>query len=97
MPNVIRKTADFLGKTCSDKQVEELAHHLSFESMKNNPATNYELVVELNQKYKLIDVKGNFMRSGQVGEWKKEMSEDIVQQLNEWTKENFSNFNLDWE
>lgn len=50
----------------TDEQVEKLKHHLSFESMKNNPAVNYEEVIQINRRYNLIKESGSFMRSGEV-------------------------------
>ena len=42
LPSVIRRTAEFLGKTLTEEQVERLADHLSFKNMKNNKAVNKE-------------------------------------------------------
>jgi hypothetical protein len=50
LPAVIRKTARFLKKTLTDDGVSLLAEHLSFESMKNNPAVNKQDVVKTLQK-----------------------------------------------
>lgn len=66
LAGVIRRTAAFLGKQMDDDQVERLKQHLSFESMKNNPAVNYEEVIEINRRHKLITEDGTFMRSGTV-------------------------------
>ena len=49
LPEVIRKTAGFLGKTISPSQVTQLAEHLSFKSMKNNTAVNKEEFQELSK------------------------------------------------
>lgn len=88
LPNVLKKTADFLGKNLTKKQIDSLCDHLSFENMKNNRAVNYEEVVEINKKYKFVEAEGSFMRNGQVGEWKAKLSEEWVQRFDEWTDEN---------
>ena len=49
LPEVIRKTADFLDKTISPDQVTQLAEHLSFKNMKNNMAVNKEEFQELSK------------------------------------------------
>lgn len=86
MTSVIKETASFLNKELTPEQVELLRKHLSFESMKNNPAVNYEDVIEINRKYKLIQTEGNFMRSGQVGEWKQKMTPEWVEKFDKWSK-----------
>ncbi|CAG9859341.1 unnamed protein product [Phyllotreta striolata] len=64
LPSVIKEVADFLEKPLSPENISLLAEHLSFDSMKKNPAVNYEMVVNLNRKYKFTDTDGCFMRSG---------------------------------
>jgi len=81
----IRRTAQFLGKELTDKQVLVLEDHLSFNSMKNNKAVNFEPIVEF---YKtdlnyLVDVKGSFIRSGMVGEGKQKMSPGFIKVFDE--------------
>lgn len=88
LPVVIRQVADFLGKPLTEDQIERLSNHLSFENMKNNPAVNFELIVSLNRKYKLIDCDGEFMRSGKVGDYKAKMTPEIINKFDEWTVEN---------
>ncbi|XP_059489703.1 luciferin sulfotransferase-like isoform X2 [Neocloeon triangulifer] len=98
LPSVIRKTAEFLGKNLSDAKVEILTEHLSFNSMKNNPAVNYEDVVEINRKYNLIDKeeieKGAFMRKGSVGDYKGQMSKDMISRFDNWTETNLKGTGL---
>jgi len=67
LPGVIQRVGAFLERPpLSEEQLQKLAHHLSFESMKNNPATNYEELVKLNRQNNLIQEDGCFMRSGKV-------------------------------
>ena len=42
LPAVIRRTASFLDKKITDTDVQRLANHLDFDSMKNNKAVNKE-------------------------------------------------------
>lgn len=86
LPSVIRKVAKFLDKDYSEEQVATLAKHLSFDSMKNNPAVNYESVIETNKKYGLTDAKGNFMRSGKVGDSKTHLTAEQLEEINQWSK-----------
>lgn len=91
---MIRKTADFLGKQLKSDEVDILKDHLSFASMKTNPAVNYEEAVELNKKLKLIQADGQFMRSGQVDQWKEKMSGEVIERFDKWTVENLKNTDL---
>ncbi|KAI5694330.1 hypothetical protein M8J75_015161 [Diaphorina citri] len=87
--SVITQVATHLDKSLTDDQVDILKQHLSFESMKSNPATNYEFAIDFNKENKLIDDKfcaGKFMRSGQVGGWKAVMTPEIAEQFDAWTR-----------
>lgn len=61
---MIKVTAKFFGKEFTQEQIDVLCDHLSFNSMKNNPAVNYEAVVEVNRIFDLIPANGEFMRKG---------------------------------
>ncbi|XP_050517028.1 luciferin sulfotransferase-like isoform X2 [Diabrotica virgifera virgifera] len=88
LPSIIKEVADFLETPLTPEQITTLSDHLSFESMKKNPAVNYEMIVSLNRKFKLIECDGTFMRSGKVGDYKAKMSPEIIQAFDEWTAEN---------
>nr|XP_012143925.1 PREDICTED: estrogen sulfotransferase, testis isoform-like [Megachile rotundata]XP_012143926.1 PREDICTED: estrogen sulfotransferase, testis isoform-like [Megachile rotundata]XP_012143927.1 PREDICTED: estrogen sulfotransferase, testis isoform-like [Megachile rotundata] len=91
---VIKKSAAFLNKSVSDDQMKLLLDHLSFASMKANPAVNYEHVVENIKKRREVVGNDKFIRSGKVGQWKEEMPENIIQQFDKMTKEKLSVHNL---
>ncbi|XP_030749750.1 sulfotransferase family cytosolic 1B member 1-like [Sitophilus oryzae] len=91
LPSAIRATAKFLEKDLNENQVDILTDHLSFDSMKKNPAVNYELVTELNKKYKLIEQEGMFMRSGSVGGYKTVMSPELIEEFDRWIRTNTKN------
>lgn len=96
LPKEIRKVANFLNKSLSDQQVEILNQHLSFESMRNNKSVNYEMIQELNKKYNLTQGEGIFMRSGRVGDYKAHMTDEMIQQFDEWTKKNTEGTGLNY-
>ncbi|GFR69498.1 amine sulfotransferase [Elysia marginata] len=75
----VRIIAKFLEKQLTDKQVETIVRHCSFLNMKNNSAVNYDWLKKRNLANKDV----NFMRKGQVGDWKNHLSEDIVRRLDE--------------
>jgi len=83
-----------LGKELSEAEVSLLAEHLSFDSMKNNPAVNYEAVMDINRKFNLTSEDGHFMRSGQVGNYKETMSPEMILEFDQWTQENLAGSTL---
>ena len=68
----------FLGKTLSDDEIEAIADHTSFGKMKANPMTN---------KTNMDDVKGEFMRKGIVGDWKKHFTAEENNYVEDLLKE----------
>lgn len=89
LEEVLRKVAQFLNRSLSNAQIATLAHHLSFESMRKNPAVNYELVMDFNKKHNLTQSdEGCFMRSGKVGDYKGKMSAEMERRFDKWTTEN---------
>ncbi|XP_063238070.1 luciferin sulfotransferase-like [Bacillus rossius redtenbacheri] len=94
LPSVIRRTADFLERKLSDEDVDVLAEHLSFDSMRKNRSVNYEEVVEINRNFGLIPAEGQFMRAGRVGEWRAAMSPELVRQFDAWTEEHLAGTGL---
>ncbi|XP_014205449.1 sulfotransferase 1C4-like [Copidosoma floridanum] len=95
LPSVIRKTANFLGKSLTDQKVRELEDHLSFASMKKNPALNLNHVAGIINEKKMFGTnfkaEGDFLRKGLVGQWKTEMSEELIKKFDDWTEEKLKN------
>jgi estrone sulfotransferase len=85
---VIRKTGQFLGKELSKEAVEQLAEHLSFGSMKTNPAINLEDFARIErERYGLLEQPDlQFIRQGETGSWWKEMTQDMSDRLDAWTR-----------
>ncbi|XP_054848483.1 sulfotransferase 1B1-like isoform X2 [Eublepharis macularius] len=62
----IRRVKDFLEVDLPEAIVQKIAHHTSFQVMKDNPMTNFE-----NVPSTIFDrTKSSFMRKGEVGDWK---------------------------
>ncbi|XP_067007721.2 luciferin sulfotransferase [Anabrus simplex] len=89
LSGIIRTTADFLGKTLSENDVNRLEEHLSFGSMKKNPAVNLEPMLEKKNGPSFLRDSGlHFIRKGEVGDWKNHMSSDLAARFDSWTEEN---------
>lgn len=48
LPKVIKDVAKFLGKSISDADIPKLTDHLSLDSMKKNPMTNFEKEISVS-------------------------------------------------
>ncbi|KAJ6638675.1 Luciferin sulfotransferase [Pseudolycoriella hygida] len=77
---VIEKTAEFLGKSYSEKELFKLADHLSFDSMKES--SSFDLAQWVGTK---TDFR--FIRKGIVGSYREEMSQEYIDKFDEWTHE----------
>lgn len=88
--SVIKTVAKFLKKDLPEEKIPQLLDHLSFESMKNNRAVNQQDKIESRMKHKLVPEKGSFMRSGQAQKYKDEMSTELIEQFDKWTKFNIT-------
>ena len=77
--SVLRRTAAFLGTNIPDGKEDAVLDHLSFESMKNNPAVNLEDFVKPKNA-----AEDAFIRKGETGSWKKRLNEEQVARMNEW-------------
>ena len=79
----LRKMADFIGKSPSNDLLEKIKDHISFDNMRNNEAVN---------SAHNPTIKGDFIRKGKVGEWKKVLtvaqSEEIDRVYEQRLKEN---------
>ncbi|XP_074655746.1 sulfotransferase 1C2-like [Tubulanus polymorphus] len=60
----ILKICAFLGKTLSDDKIDNIIKQTSFESMRDNPMTDYSQLKEQDNKI------CPFMRKGKIGDWK---------------------------
>jgi len=88
LPGIVDRTASFLGKTLTPEDKEKLLDHLSFEKMKANPHVNMDEITYYLTTQHGIPRKTHFMRKGQVGSWKEELSPSSINKLNEWISQN---------
>ncbi|XP_037071830.1 luciferin sulfotransferase-like [Pollicipes pollicipes] len=81
MPGTLRRVAAFLGKQLTDEQVGQLCSHLDFAGMKNNKHANSLMYQDAG----ILDMP-SFIREGQVGSWKQQLSADTDRRLNDWIR-----------
>lgn len=83
--DTIRKVTKFLEKPLSNDDIQRLIEFLSFDSMKENEACNFELLLENTRGKKYFDTVGqHFIRKGQVGDWKNYMTPEMSQRFDDW-------------
>lgn len=87
LKSVVKKTAEFFGKSFTQQQIDELCNHLSFENMKTNTTVNKEKELSLWSK---SDGNFSFLRKGRVGSFKEELTAEENQKLDEYL--NFPDF-----
>jgi hypothetical protein len=73
----VQKIADFLGKELSPEQVSAIVAHTSFETMRKNPMIS-------GSKMDKVPGETDFMRKGQVGDWKRYFSADQDARMDAW-------------
>uniref|UniRef100_T1II80 Sulfotransferase domain-containing protein n=1 Tax=Strigamia maritima TaxID=126957 RepID=T1II80_STRMM len=81
---VIEEMAEFLNKSVSKNEIKMIADHCKFDNMKQNPAANRTGF----QQEQAINNDFVFMRKGIVGNWKTEMSLELVTKIDKWIIEN---------
>lgn len=76
-----------------------LEDHLSFNSMKNNPALNLEPILAMMDKPHLNSENPDetFIRKGKVGDWKNYMSEELSARFDKFTEDNLKGTDLIFE
>lgn len=85
---MVQQTADFLNCTLNSEEMKQLCEHLSFESMKNNPSVSHEIEVAKLRGMQ-TNINGEiqpFMRKGEVGSWKQDITPQIEEKINLYTK-----------
>uniref|UniRef100_A0A182LYH9 Sulfotransferase domain-containing protein n=1 Tax=Anopheles culicifacies TaxID=139723 RepID=A0A182LYH9_9DIPT len=85
LSKVVTKVCQFFGKSYSDQQLEALYEHLSFKSMRENKACNYEDRTELQEG------RERFIRKGELESWKEELTTELIELLDQWTMEKTPN------
>ncbi|CAK1545175.1 unnamed protein product [Leptosia nina] len=90
LPSAVRRVCDFFGKKYNNEQIARLCDHLSFESFKNNPSVNYDLMKELG----LMKSDKEFVRKGKSGGWRENFDEEMTAQAEKWIADNLKDTDM---
>uniref|UniRef100_A0A1Q3FPD9 Putative alcohol sulfotransferase a n=1 Tax=Culex tarsalis TaxID=7177 RepID=A0A1Q3FPD9_CULTA len=84
----LKRACQFFNKQYSDKQLETLSKHLSFESMKDNPSVNFSRYANARTIWKeAVEANKRFMRKGKADGYKEELSAVLQEEMDAWTRE----------
>ncbi|RXG58073.1 hypothetical protein Avbf_03413 [Armadillidium vulgare] len=78
----------FLDLDLTESQINDIVHYTSFQEMskrENKKVIGSDTDV-MNPK--ILNKDGGFFRKGVTGDYKTKLSEEDIQKINEWTKEN---------
>ena len=89
----VRKVAKFLGKELTNENVEALVDHLSFKKMRNNATVNREDM----KKVKIFSEDGDFMRKGEIGDWKNYFTDEMNKRMDEAIEKHFTPIGLEFQ
>lgn len=86
----VKRAMKFLDKNYSQKDVDKLCNHLSFESIRNNKMINKDEEIKnvkesFGEKYDKNEY--NFIRKGQVGGYKDELTAEENEMLDQYVNQ----------
>lgn len=79
-----------MGKSPTDEEIEKLKEHLNINNFKKNDAVNNSNIVLSNDKE-------SFIRKGEVGNWKKYLTREMSERVDQLIKEKFDPVGLKFE
>ena len=87
-PGAIQKIAKFIGKELPPEIVERIANQTSFNAMKKDEKVNYSWI---------NGIKGDFIRKGEVGDWKNYFTEEQNKRLDSLYTEKIAGSGLEFQ
>lgn len=93
LEHTLKKLCDFLNKSLTTEQMQQLINHLQFDNMKKNPAINPVYLKEAVRKNR-PGSDYTFVRRGATGSHRDEMTQEYVNKFNEMTNKRFEKLNL---
>ncbi|KAL4714529.1 hypothetical protein ACJJTC_006575 [Scirpophaga incertulas] len=90
LPSVVKRVADFLGKSMTEGQISSLCEHLSFDNFKKNNSVNGHILRNFN----ITTLDHILVRKGKAGGWTEYFDEEMTQQASRWMEVNLQRTDL---
>lgn len=87
----IERIASFLNKKLSREQMAAICHHCQFQNMRQNNSVNYSWWDDYGIRDK---TQSQFLRKGQVGDWKNHITAFISRRIEKMVQDNLSDTDL---
>ncbi|XP_058066588.1 luciferin sulfotransferase-like [Anopheles bellator] len=92
LASVLELASAFIGKSYTKQQLALLEEHLSFDVMKNNNSANNSALLDIVHTISKPEEPSDFrfMRKGQIGSHREEMSPEYIARLNAYIERNLN-------
>ncbi|PSN52264.1 hypothetical protein C0J52_08333 [Blattella germanica] len=87
LPAVVERTANFLNRPINPDELHQLCNHISFGNMRKNPMINIEAEMFKIDRGKVEGKVEPFIRKGQVGGWRSDITPQLAEKIDKWTVE----------
>ncbi|KAK9877333.1 hypothetical protein WA026_017729 [Henosepilachna vigintioctopunctata] len=94
----VQKLADFMEKSITEEQIDDLQDFLSIEKMRDNKGCNLQMFIDTKRGKDYYKRSGqHFIRRGVVGDHLNHMTPEMIRKFDEWIEKNTRGTGLSFE